>query len=79
MCEREELKSITAWLIQAITKHVATGLPWELLYADDQGPIQGVTAGTQYRGPPTLGAPQVEFFKTRKSLLPIPMVIYICW
>ena len=37
-----------------------------------QGPIQGVTAGTQYRGPPTLGAPQVEFFYDKEKLAPNP-------
>ena len=38
----------------------------------EQGPIQGVTAGTQYRGPPTLGAPQVEFFYDKEKLAPDP-------
>ena len=38
----------------------------------EQGPIQGVTAGTQYRSPSTLGAPQVEFFYDKEKLTPNP-------
>ena len=55
------------------------------LHPSFQGPIQGVTAGTQYRGPPNFRGPQprIEFFNdifyimdfyeelTRKIILPM--------